>query len=195
MSTKETNSASGLPLRGIAMIILAVAVLLLAWGVYSLTNTGSEEAVVSQKSDTQQTAPTQKQPPAAAQQPASGAASTTAAATPSPTPSTPAAAPAANAAAGPAPKVQALNNSTVQGLANRVADELKKQGYSDIESGNFPNEVLPKSVAFFTPGNAAEEQAARNIADKLGVTAQPRIDALKDKPAGVILVITEDLNR
>lgn len=183
------------------MIIIAVAVLLLAWGVYSMTNSGNNAAPVAEQTSNKQggNAPAAPATSAPAAAPNGGAA--TPAATPQQNPATPAGT-ANNAAAGSgaatsaeATKIFALNNSTVQGLANRVADDLKKKGFNDVESGNFPDEVLPKSVAFFTPGNATEEAAARQIADQLGITAEPRIDALKDKPAGVVLVITEDLNR
>lgn len=195
MSTKVTPpQPSGLPLRGIAMIIIAVAVLLLAWGVYSMTNSGTntaQEEVTVAETSANKPAAHASAAPAAPATPATSAANSPAA-TASAAPSQPAA-PAATS--GATPKVFALNNSTVQGLANRVAEDLKSKGFADVESGNFPDEVLPKSVAFFTPGNADEEAAARKIADQLKITAQPRIDALKDKPAGVILVIAEDLNR
>ncbi|MFV8395974.1 LytR C-terminal domain-containing protein [Corynebacterium hindlerae] len=190
MSTNETSSKSaGLPIRGIAMIILAVAVALLAWGVYSMTNTGSDDVVVSQETSQQKPAPAPAAPAPGAPTPAAPAPATEAPATP--------AAPVAPEAgeAGETPKVFALNNSTVQGLANRVADNLKSKGYPDVESGNFPEEILPESVAYYTPGNAAEQRAAEKIAQELQIKAAPRIEALKDKPAGVVVVITEDLNR
>ncbi|WP_232843231.1 LytR C-terminal domain-containing protein [Corynebacterium hindlerae] len=189
MSTNETSSKSaGLPIRGIAMIILAVAVALLAWGVYSMTNTGSDDVVVSQETTQQQPAPA----PAA---PAPGAPTPAAPVPAAEAPATPAAPAAPEAGEAETPKVFALNNSTVQGLANRVADNLKSKGYPDVESGNFPEEILPESVAYYTPGNAAEQRAAEKIAQELQIKAAPRIEALKDKPAGVVVVITEDLNR
>lgn len=176
------------------MIIIAVAVLLLAWGVYSLTNSGQEEAVVTQPAANTAAPAAPAAPASASAAPASAAPSSApASATPAPASGSPAA-PAAPAD-GAQPKVFALNNSTVQGLANRVADDLKKKGFQDVESGNFPHEILPKSVAFYTQGNANEEQAARQIAQQLGIVAEPRIDALKELPAGVVVVITEDLNR
>lgn len=193
----STNEKNGLPLRGIAMIIIAVAVLLLAWGIYSMTNSGKSDDVVVAKNDTtSQNAPATKAPgapapaatPNATVAPGTAAPATASSAVPAPSGE-------AGASTSAKPKVIALNNSTVQGLANRVADKLKAKGYNEVESGNFPNEVLPKSVVFYREGNAEEKQAAENLARDLGIAAQPRIDALKDKPAGVVLVITEDLNR
>lgn len=173
------------------MIIIAVAVLLLAWGVYSMTNSGSSTTTTQQEVAAPQTS---VEKPAPAPAPATSVAPVAEAPVktepPAPAPQPPAPAPT-----GPAPKVFALNNSTVQGLANRVADQLKTAGFSDVESGNFPEAILPKSVVFFTAGNPNEEATARRIADQLKITAEPRIDALKDRPAGVILVITGDLNR
>lgn len=183
------------------MIIIAVAVLLLAWGVYSMTNAGNNSAPVAEQTSNKQDGNAPAAPASSAPAQDSKGEAATPAATPHENSAT-SAATANNPAAGSGAatsaeetKIFALNNSTVQGLANRVADELKQKGFNDVESGNFPDEVLPKSVAFFTPGNATEEAAARQIADQLGITAQPRIDALKDKPAGVVVVITEDLNR
>lgn len=192
--------ASGVPIRGIAMILLAVIVLLLAWGVYTLVGSGKEEAPHA-ASTAGSTSSVQAPAGAATAVPQASAA-------PAPSgvnPVTSSAAPAASASAGVNPgaaagdpsavPVHALNNSTVPGLANRIAAELKKDGFSQVDSGNFPKENLPNSVAFFTAGNAAEEQAANLMAQKLKIKAQPRSEAVRDLPAGVIVVITEDLNR
>ncbi|WP_047240927.1 LytR C-terminal domain-containing protein [Corynebacterium epidermidicanis] len=199
----QAPEPSRIPIRGIAMILLAVAVLLLAWGVYSMTNSSGDNVVTKPKSvQTQQATGT---PAPANQAPVNPAQTGQAPVTPAP--ATPATSNQAQASANPAVpaagndvdptavKIHALNNSTVQGLANRVADTLKKQGFSQVESGNFPNEVLPNSVVFYTPGNAAEQKAAEAIAYNLGIKAQPRNDSVKDTPAGVVLVITEELNR
>ena len=47
------NENLGLPLRGLAMILIAVAVLLIGWGVFSLSGNDSDES--EQASQTQQT--------------------------------------------------------------------------------------------------------------------------------------------
>ncbi|MDU0479007.1 LytR C-terminal domain-containing protein [Staphylococcus chromogenes] len=200
--TPQRPDSPRIPVRGIAMILLSVAVLLLAWGVYAMTNSGTETAAPAKKSQTSAQAPAGPQtpaPPAPATPQASPAQPTAAPRAPA----TPAPAPNAAAGAGAgtqngdytAVKIHALNNSTVQGLANRVADKLKRQGFSQVDSGNFPHEVLPHSVVFYTPGNGAEQQAAQAIAQNLGVKAEPRGETLKEAPTGVVLVITEDLNR
>lgn len=206
-----------MPVRGIAMILLAVAVLLLAWGVYAMTNSSSDTAADSNKTKSEQQRSVAPAAPATAASSALGSgAATPAPATPAtpgtatPGASAPSSAPASVPAPAPAPgaaqqggavvdasavQVHALNNSTVQGLANRVADKLKAQGFTRVDSGNLPNEILPHSVAYYTPGNAAEEQAANSIAQNLKIKAQPRDDSVKDAPAGVVVVITEELNR
>ena len=51
----------GLPLRGLAMILLAVAVLLIGWGVFSMTSKDSEES--PQASQSQQSQPSQQGQP------------------------------------------------------------------------------------------------------------------------------------
>lgn len=188
------------PVRGIAMILLAVAVLLLAWGVYSMTNSGKQDAAPVAKPTTQSQAVA---PVPASPAPATATPSASKPTTAQPQPSSaPTAQPAPVEAGQPAApgdvtkvKVHALNNSTVQGLANRVADQLKREGFEQVESGNFPKENLPRSVAFYAPGNALEQEAAQRIANALNIKAEPRSDAVKDEPAGVVLVITEELNR
>lgn len=193
-------AAAAVPVRGIAMIILAVGLMLLAWGVYSMVNNSAQPTLASQNKGQNQVAPaapTQKPAQSPAGLPGQLPSQSPAVAPQTPVVQTPgaSASPAPAATSGETPKVYALNNSTVQGLANRMAEDIKKMGFTQVESGNFPNEVLPHSVVYFTPGDAAEEQAARKIADQLKITAQPRIDALKGHPAGVVLVITSDLNR
>lgn len=202
-STGSQSTGSGLPLRGIAMILLAVAVMLFAWGVYSLTNSGDKATESAGQAETPVAAQATSAPASAASAAPASSAATSAPASSAPASETkdPAEASrqaAAQSAAAQNPKevpVHALNNSTVQGLANRVAGDLKNKGWNLAEVGNFPNEILPESTVFYAPGNALEEQAANEIATSLGIKAAPRIDALKSTPPGVIVVIAEDLNK
>lgn len=200
-TSEPQHAAPGkVPVRGIAMILLAVGILLIAWGVHhKLSNDSATEIVGTQVTGTA-TAP-QGTPATQAGQASAGTA--TPAATGAPAGSAPdssaapAPAPAPAAPAGPlrdAP-IAVWNNSLIQGLAGRVGDTLRGEGWDISEVGNFSADTLPHSAAFYTPGNAAEERVARSVAAQLGIAAEPRPESLRDAPAGVVLILTEDQAR
>lgn len=210
------KSGGKLPLRALAMVVVAIALMLLAWGLYSAlkTNDKGDDKAGTAATSSVAAVPSQSAAQSPAQSPApSPAPSGAPSPAPSPAPNgdpnkAPAAAPAPAPAPGPAPAqgaapagvdpktvpVQVLNNSTVQGLANRVSGDLGKSGWKTGAPANYHGENLPKSVAYFTPGNAAEEQAARGIADQLHIGAQPRPAGFQN-PGGVTVVVTQDLNK
>jgi hypothetical protein len=84
--------------------------------------------------------------------PAAPQASTPAATTPSsqpdPAPTAPASSPTATA------PVVVLNNSTIRGLAARVADELASRGWHIETVGNMQGR-LPNTTVYFAPGERA----------------------------------------
>ena len=98
--TVPNNETSGLPLRGLAMILAAVAILLAGWGVYSATRDDPSEP--EQTTDT---------PVAAVTSNTTQPSSTT-------------------ASAAVIVPVHALNNSTVKGLAQQVAAQVKAKGWT-----------------------------------------------------------------
>ncbi|PRQ10594.1 hypothetical protein C1Y63_10740 [Corynebacterium sp. 13CS0277] len=182
------------------MILLAVAVLLIAWGVWSLTRSDDtpQAAATSQAQPAAQPAAGQQQPAPAA--PAAGDADAPQdAAAPAPAPARGAAAPAqdnqAPAAGVPtnAPVV-VLNNSTYQGLAADVADRIRGT-FAVAEVGNYADGTFPHSVVLYTPGNAVEEATAKTLARSLNITAEPRPADLGEVPAGVLLILTQDMAR
>jgi len=73
-----------------------------------------------------------------------------------------------------------LNNSTVSGLAHRVTESLEREGQKTRESGNLPGgeKVLRENTVFFPAGNAAAEQRARELADRVGGVARENMDYL-----------------
>lgn len=199
-SSAPQHAAPGkVPVRGIAMILLAVGILLIAWGVHhKLSNDSATEIVGTQVTGTATAAPQATQadqaPAGTAAPAATGAPNAGNAPLSSPAP---APAPAPAPPAGPlrdAP-IAVWNNSLIQGLAGRVGDTLRGEGWDISEVGNFADEVLPRSAAFFTPGNAAEERVARSVAAQLGIAAEPRPESLRNAPAGVVLILTEDQAR
>ncbi|ADK29611.1 LytR C-terminal domain-containing protein [Corynebacterium pseudotuberculosis] len=183
MTTEPSpNNEQRLPLRGMAMILIAVALLLAAWGVYSMTREEASDTTVTAESTTTQA---QQRPTAAAK----------------PTQAAPAAPQTTVAPAPPAhaevKKVHVLNNSTIQGLAAGVADKLKQDSWELGEVGNFPDGVVPQNTVYYTPGNAAAEQAARKLAERVGGVAAPRADNLPsgtEDPNSVVLVLAQEVN-
>lgn len=92
--------------------------------------------------------------------------------------------------------VQIFNNSNVTGLAGRTGEALRETGFAVGDVANLPSNrgVVSESVAFY--GNApGEQQAAEAIAGQLGIVAKPRpADFAADAP-GVLVIVTQDLER
>ena len=176
-------SASKLPLRGVAMVLIAVAVMLGMWALYAMTSDGSE--------DTAQDAPAND---AAVSGPATGGAEGEADKNKDAAEhERPADADAdsenadqagaerkenreenaeAGAAVGNSDRPQAeipvnvFNNS---GRANYAADEaerLKTEKFKVAEVGNISGDVLvaPQTTIFFPQGDAAAENLAKEVA-------------------------------
>ncbi|WP_244263989.1 LytR C-terminal domain-containing protein [Corynebacterium ciconiae] len=192
------SRGSETPVRGLAMILISVAVLLALWGAFTLIDSDDpNETVVadpgSSSSSEESSAPEQKQerPDSPQSQRPEGEKKPEAdrpAGEQPPRPAQP------SATGDPkAVPVTTLNNSTITGLADTVATELRDTGWDVREVGNFADTPLPETTVFFTPGNAEEERAARSLAEQLGVQAQPRNEAVATAPQGVVLILTKDL--
>lgn len=208
----ETSSASGgLPLRGFAMVLIAIAVLLGLWGLYALTQ-NDETTDTADSVQTAETAPTE---------PGTGGDGDGAVSDPT-GPAVPAEdedgdgdqpetdadrededtragespdeeadrAPAdRGAGVGAAPvqepaKLHVLNNSTVSNLAADVSEELRDRGYELGEVGNFSDEIFPETTVFFQPGNTGAETEARELASQLDGVAREYVDSLPGETTG-----------
>lgn len=119
---------------------------------------------------------------------------------PSPSPTTSAAATvptASTAPPSPSPVARApltvLNNSTIAGLADRAAAAAERRGWRVAQVGNFAGR-LPATTVYYTPGNVAEERAARQLAAEFPQIGQvlARYSGLPPTPAGIVLVVTRD---
>lgn len=187
----ENQSSSGLPLRGLAMVLIAVAVLLAMWGLYASTQTSSDTAdgtgiagsATSSDTATVATRPDEPDQPASpeaeTEADAAEAAAREAGDVDKPRP------PAAPPAPAPEPeRLNVLNNSTVPNLAANVADRLREDGFQVGEVGNLPDHILPETTVFFQPGNAPAEQRARELADRLGGVAREYEGFLPETTAG-----------
>ena len=206
-----------LPLRGVAMILISVALLLAMWGIYSMT--GGKSAKVNNAASTDSAAasvaPAQ---PAAPAGPATSAPGVPAPSSDAPAPaSAPAGAPASGAAAPGASggagtagaagaagastsagdksvvTVHVLNNSTIQGLAAKAKEQLTSQGYRVGQVGNYSRSVVPQNTVYYTDN----EQQARELAEKVGGVAQQRPADLPAETAGpgsLVVVLATSFN-
>ena len=202
-----------LPLRGVAMILISVALLLAMWGIYSMT--GGKSAKVHNAASTDSAAASAVSiQPAAPVGPA-----TSAPGVPAPSSEAPAPAPASGAALGApggagtagtagaagaagastsagdksAVTVHVLNNSTIQGLAAKAKEQLTRQGYRVGQVGNYSRSVVPQNTVYYTDN----EQQARELAEKVGGVAQQRPADLPAETAGpgsLVVVLATSFN-
>ncbi|WP_126268712.1 LytR C-terminal domain-containing protein [Corynebacterium alimapuense] len=182
-SGQAATSGAGLPLRGLAMILIAVAVLLGLWGLYAMTRedsgdlTAAEETESTSVEESDSAAPA---PEADAEADAEEATSAEAPASPTEQDADPATSESADTPAANAPaeistepaQVHVLNNSTVSNLAADVAGTLDAQGYDVGEVGNLSDPILLENTVFFEAGNADAENRARALADRVGGVAR-----------------------
>jgi LytR cell envelope-related transcriptional attenuator len=95
----------------------------------------------------------------------------------------------------PAPPARApltvLNNSTRTGLADRAAGQFAAAGWRVNLVGNFSGRI-PATTVYFTPGNAAQERAARQLAKEFPAIDRvlPRFSGLPPTPPGLVVVLT-----
>ncbi len=222
-SGNETSHSAGagatattLPLRGFAMVLIAVAVMFGLWALYAFTQDDSSEQAAEQTNESSEQEPgtvgadTAEQstdipgdeagdaqadadkdnPEAKPEQDDADRGDAEKAKGASTGDDAPAAAPAAPAAP---LKVNVLNNSMTQGLAADVADRLRADGRELGEVGNFADEILPETTVFFPKGNAAAEQTARELADQYHGVAREHSNILPDNTRdGVTIVLTDN---
>jgi hypothetical protein len=125
--------------------------------------------------------------------PATTAASSTVPATTTSAPPVPPRPEPTTVPARPRAPLTVLNNSTISGLADRAATEAQQRGWQIAQVGNFAGR-LPATTVYYDPGDAAEEAAARQLAEEFPHVAQvlPRYAGLPPTPAGIVLVVTRD---
>ena len=206
-----------LPLRGVAMILISVALLLAMWGIYSMT--GGKSAKVNNAASTDSaaasavsiqpaapagpvtSAPGVPAPSSGAPAPASAPAGAAASGAAAPGTSGGAGTAGAAGAAGASPSagdksavtVHVLNNSTIQGLAAKAKEQLTRQGYRVGQVGNYSRSVVPQNTVYYTDN----EQQARELAEKVGGVAQQRPADLPAETAGpgsLVVVLATSFN-
>ncbi|MGW6725236.1 LytR C-terminal domain-containing protein [Nocardia sp. NPDC055029] len=197
--SNPTPTPGGPPLRALAMVLIALAIVFAGLGAMSLSNSGAEVSDSAEQTETTTSS-------VVAQAPATTAAATTTSATAAPTttavaPTTTTAptttaptttAPTTTAPAAPAATVdqsvpvRVLNNSLVAGLAARTASELTSAGWSNVSTGNYNGENLTTTTVFYGSG-AGDKAAATEIAAEIGGTVAAKSG---DTSPGVVVVLT-----
>lgn len=217
--TPHSDEPSGPPYRAIAMVLLSAVVLAIGIGLVQLFGSDDDEVVTADESTSQVEQQDQNGQAPAGQgaegpvgpdgqplAPGSDADQDPAAPGAPDDPGAdgqPAGQPGdqGQAAPGSGPDVttvpvQIYNNSTVTGLAGRTGEQLRESGFAVGDVANMPSNrgVVPTSTAFY--GNGPGEQAAAEaIAAQLGIAAQPRPADMAGDAPGVIVIVTQDLDR
>ena len=201
-------AAAGLPLRGLAMILIAVAVMLGLWGLYSLTQDDADNSSSSAAGETTSSAPQvstdQSGANTAVPAPSPAGSPTPSAPAPASAPATPPGGVLPPAASPADTKVNVVNNSTHPGLAESVYRQLDAEGLQVGEHGNLPGErvTLTETTVFYREGDAASEAAARELAERIAATngvpavAKPNISELPAEmtaPGNITLALIGDV--
>ncbi|KAF0849106.1 LytR C-terminal domain-containing protein [Nocardia caishijiensis] len=177
----------GPPLRALAMVLIALAIVFAGLGAMSLSNSGAEAAdPVEQTETTTSSAVAQAPATTAAPTTTSAAAAPTTTTTVAPTTTTTTTNPPAAASGDKAIPVRVLNNSLVAGLAARTASELGAAGWTNVSTGNYSGANLTATTVYYGSG-PGEEAAAAEIAAQVGGTVAPKTG---DSTPGVVVVLT-----
>lgn len=205
----EARSGQGLPLRGLAMVLIAVAIALIAWGAVSFVNgNDSEDGNVQagqEGEDTSNLSPAEQARLAkekenaerqAAREKAAGDAK--AEAEKKAEAERKAAEEAENAENQgelsdkdrEATHVTVLNNSPIEGLAGRTADGLRGEKWDAKSIGNLPDSayVFRESVVLYPAGDAKAKAAAEQIAKEHGLETRERNREIDDSLRDVQLL-------
>ncbi|MFD7844324.1 LytR C-terminal domain-containing protein [Nocardia sp. NPDC059764] len=182
--SNPNSPAGGPPLRALAMVLIALAIVFAGIGAMSLSSSDSSDSSAGSTSEAATTTAAQQNSTQASTPPVAPAST-------APATTTTAAAPTTTAAAGvdKSLPVRVYNNGTVAGLAKKTGDQLSGEGYNITEVGNYPGGVIPKTTVYY--GSSPKEQAlAKAIAAELGCAAEPRFPGISDSPTGVIVIVT-----
>lgn len=193
MSTPK-EQPSGPPLRAIAMVLIALAIVFVGLGAASLGGSDSDNTAATEQSVTETTAPpvtTTTVAPVKTTTPGSEESTTTRPPTVATSTSASASASASVSVDPSSVSVRVLNNSTVSGLAAGTAEELAAAGWNVEETGNYSEGTVSTTTVFYGT-SAAEKAAAEQIAAELGVNAEPRFAGIANASPGVIVIVTSN---
>jgi hypothetical protein len=152
------------------VVLAALGIAVLGIAVYALQHPSGSKATAGTATRTVTTAPTSPKP--------------------APTHASTSSAPTTSAANGKLPLV-VLNNSTVQGLAQRARDSFTAGGWTVTSIGNEQNDII-STCAYYDPSTPGAQQAAQQLMQQFPAIKRtaPKFPEL---PAGpVVVVLTSD---
>lgn len=96
----------------------------------------------------------------------------------------------------PAPAVEKLpvrvyNNSTIQGLGERAAEDFRAAGWEVSDVSGYSSGVIPASTVYYTPGTG-EEAAAGALGKEFGLRVEQRFDGIQGATSGLIVIVTQN---
>ena len=190
MSRGPSSPAPPAGARLVGGVLALAGIALLVLGLLALRGGGDDSPPAAAPTSTAPASPTSSSPSTVAPTTEVTAQPTSRPTTVVPPPPTPSTAEPSGLARAP---LTVLNNSTVAGLADRAAAAAERRGWDVAQVGNFAGR-LPVTTAYFTPGDAASERAARQLAVEFPQVGQvlPRYAGLPPTPAGIVLVVTRD---
>jgi LytR cell envelope-related transcriptional attenuator len=88
-------------------------------------------------------------------------------------------------------ELRVYNNSTIRGLAARVARDLSAAGWTVVEVGNFAQGTVPTTTVYYQEGTD-QRADAEAIAHQFGMRVEPRFPGISNVGSGVIVIVTSD---
>jgi hypothetical protein len=157
---ERVPDSTGLPLRAMVMVLLFLGIIFLLLGWQAIGSSGN--------SDDDSASPVSNSV-------TSSASGTSAIST--------SVRPEANQA-----EVHVFNISGKEGVASRAADQLKAAGFKVTDVGNLSLADISATTVYYTDADG-EHATADAVGQKLGAPVEPRIAAIANEPAGVIVVV------
>jgi hypothetical protein len=87
--------------------------------------------------------------------------------------------------------VRVFNNTSIPGLAARVADDLGADGWFVTHIGNYAGPPVPVSTVYYHQG-ALEQAAARDLATTFALNYEPNLDDPGNLNPGILVVVQAD---
>jgi len=155
---ERVPDSTGLPLRAMVMVLLFLGVIFLLLGWQAIGSSGNSDDDA-----------------------ASSVSSVTSSSSAAPATST-STKPEANQA-----EVRVYNISPTSGVAARTKDQLTAAGFKVTTADNLSVPEVSATTVYYTDSDG-EKATADAVGEKLGAQVEPRIDAIKNQPAGVIVL-------
>jgi hypothetical protein len=174
-----TPTPGGPPLRALAMVLIALAIVFAGLGAMSLSNSGADAAEGAEQTETTTSSVLAQAPVTTVAPPTTSAdedTDSTETSTPTTTEST--------STVDHSVSVRVLNNSLIIGLAASTATELTSAGWTNVSTGNYEGTNLTTTTVFYGAGDKA---AATAIAAEVGGTVAPKSG---DTAPGIVVVLT-----